>query len=461
MRRAFLFVSAFMAFLMVSVDLAEATEIKVGGMLRYRPEFRSNDDFNKNNDDKTAAISQRIRLDVKAKINPNLTAFIQLQDVRVWGETCQGCTSMGEFDPDGSPGNAMGGSPEIPRSPLASNTSPDLFQAWVQLNNAFNTPVDFKIGRQVLEYGDERLIGDLGWKDQARTFDAFKAMVHVGRHQIDFFAAKLNETEDVNLQGITPFDWQSSALKDQDLYGVYGMFKLFDPNVPNTWKNILDVYYLNWQDGLVGKNVNTYGFRLKGNYLNLDYTGEFVFQSGDWATGVTQEANALAVKAGYTFPDLWSTRIGAEYDSGSGDGDSSDGVNKSFVFPFHTNHAHYGLQDFFSWGNMKAIQFNLNTKPMNGKVILDIKYHIFQLAEASGAWLNVVGNAPRIYVNEFSSDSTDAGKELDITVKYPYSKNLKIVGGYSIFQPGKAAKERTGGNSDNAEWGYLMFLTTF
>ncbi|MBF0170782.1 MAG: alginate export family protein [Nitrospinae bacterium] len=435
---------------------AVAVEMDFSGMIRFRPEFRNNDDFNSNADDYVDAVSQRMLLNLKATIDPKLEVGVGLQDTRVWGQTCNACTSVNDYDPDGGPGDAMGGETGVARNPLASDSGTDLYELWFLAKDFAGLPMNLKMGRQQLAYGDQRLIGNLGWKDQARTFDAFKTEWLVGDHKIDLFWSKINETEEVNLRGLTPKDFQTSKKKDENLYGVYAVFALGgDP-----WKNALDLYYLGWEEGNTELNVQTYGFRLNGGVAGIDYTGEFVWQGGDWAKGVAQEANALAVKAGYTIASFWKTRIGAEYDFGSGDDDPANGAHKTFVFPFHTNHAFYGLQDFFSWGNMRAIGASLKTVPVDGPVTVQVDYWKFELAEAHDQWLTVVGTAPRVHVNANPSDSTDAGQEWDLTVTYGYSPNLKLSGGYSLFFPGTAAKERSGG-SDNAEWGYLMTLLTF
>ncbi len=435
---------------------ALAVDLDVTGMIRFRPEFRNNDDFNSATDDHVDAVSQRALLKVKAIIDPKLTVVIGLQDTRVWGQTCHACTGISEYDPDGSPGDAMGGDTGVARNPLASDTKTDLYELWFLAKEFAGLPMDLKVGRQQLTFGDQRLIGHLGWKDQARTFDAIKTEWQFGAHHVDLFWSKVNETEEVNLRGITPKDFQTSQSKDENLYGAYAVLVTAD----DAWKNSLDLYYFGWEEGNLDRNVLTYGMRLNGGIVGFDYTAEFVWQSGDWSEGVSQQANAFDAKVGYTISDSWRTRIGAEYAYGSGDDSPGEGDHKTFVFPFHTNHAFYGLQDFFSWGNMRGLNAVVSTSPMGGPVKVEVSYWKLELAEAKDQWLTVVGNAPRAHLNTNPSDSTDAGQEWDLTVKYGYSENLKLVGGYSVFIPGEAAKERSGG-SDNAEWGYIMSLVTF
>lgn len=62
--------------------------------------------------------------------------------------------------------------------------------------------------------------------------------------------------------------------------------------------------------------------------------------------GRGRTVDALAVKAGYTF-DTWHTRLGVEFDYSPGDDKANPTKHKDFVFPFHTNHMHYGEMDRF------------------------------------------------------------------------------------------------------------------
>ena len=50
----------------------------------------------------------------------------------------------------------------------------DLRQGYVEISNYDKCPWGLKIGRQVLAYGDERLVGSSEWNNFGRTFDAVK-----------------------------------------------------------------------------------------------------------------------------------------------------------------------------------------------------------------------------------------------------------------------------------------------
>ncbi len=404
---------------------AFAADIDVSGHIRFRPEMRDNSDFNGDNDDKQAFIGSRTRVTVNGTVDEDISAKITFQDVRVWGQESNVNTSM-----EG-----------------ASIQAVDIFEGYFLVKNIWDAPVAVKAGRQTLVYGDQRLLGHLGWKDQARTHDALKVMVNVGSTQIDFIASKEDESGK-----------PSDEKNDADILGAYSVTQINDDIT-------LDVYALNWKtagsdsDGnaIKGHDYLTYGLRGKAVLGSFDVTAEAAFQSGDWSEGVTQSANAFAVRAGYKL-GVMGARIGVEYDHGSGDDDPSDSEHKTFVFPYHTNHGKYGYMDYFSWGNMNDIQLNLSAKPAEN-VIVKLDFHSFTLAEGNDDWLNVVGTKTFLAATS-AGNSTDAGTEIDLTAIYKAAKNIKLVAGYSVFQPGKAVKERAG-KDDQSTWGYFMTIFNF
>ncbi|NIQ01640.1 MAG: hypothetical protein GWM98_15725, partial [Nitrospinaceae bacterium] len=72
----------------VGTTLAEAASVQIGGQLRPRFEINEQSDFNEDTD-ADYFVSSRIRLNAKADILPDTSAFIQLQSVRVWGDDLQ------------------------------------------------------------------------------------------------------------------------------------------------------------------------------------------------------------------------------------------------------------------------------------------------------------------------------------------------------------------------------------
>ena len=418
---------AFLLTAVPSVNVASAeVEVNVSGELRVRPEMRDNADFNSDKDDKKAFWGSRTRVNVDVKVDDSTSAKIVLQDARYWGELADNVSSGREKE------------------------AVDIYEGYFQNNSIGGTPLGIKLGRQALVYGNQRLLGHLGWQDNARTHDALKLMLNLGKVKVDLFTSK--EKED----GLVPSD----EFNDQDLNGAYAMVAVGEGIS-------LDVYALQWKtsgandDGArtKGHNIMTMGALAKGKVGPIDAAVEFVLQSGDWNATQTQEASALSVAAGFNTDALGGSRIGVEYNTGSGDDNKSDGTHKTFVFPYHTNHAHYGHMDYFSWGNMQDIAVKLETKAIPGFVV-KLDYHMLSLMEANDDWLNVVGT--KVFKAPVDgSTSVEAGNEIDLTVVKGVTPNWKLVGGYSMFMPGKAAEERSGGKADTSTWGYLMSIFTF
>ena len=428
---------------------AEPSEMNISGEMRFRPEMRNNADFNDNTNDQQAYIGQRIRLNFDIKTENGIKAFISAQDSRKWGDVPNNQTAGNAatyiYTTTCTQAQVTAGTCSTQAAStvkMPDSQSLDIYQAWFMLENVGGAPVDFKIGRQQLIYGDQRLIGASGWTDNGRAYDAYKVVARLDMVQLDLFLAKLKET------GGAPSDSGS----DDDLYGLYTIWPLGDANK-------LDVYYLVWKTDAVtfGRSVNTYGLRLAGKMGGLDYTAEGVFQGGKWSATVDQSASAFAVTGGYTLADvLGGLRLGFEYDMGSGDDKSDAKTHKTFVFPFGTNHAPYGYMDYFSWGNMSDIALKAKAKPADA-LTTEIAYHMFSLAQAKDTWLKADGSTMLAANTE---TSTNAGSEIDLTAAYAYNASVKITAGYSMFMPGQAAKGRSGG-SDASSWGYGMFELAF
>lgn len=113
----------------------------------------------------TDFVKQRARLGLKLELGI-VSAFVQVQDVRTWGE--EGDT-LGDFSADGL----------------------DLHQGYLTLQLAEGETL--RIGRQEIGYLNHRLIGNVGFVEQARSFDAARWSLASDAITADLFYARTRD----------------------------------------------------------------------------------------------------------------------------------------------------------------------------------------------------------------------------------------------------------------------------
>jgi hypothetical protein len=406
------------------VSQAGAADWKVSADLRERIQVFDNLDFNSRVDDHHWEWNNRLYVKADVKFGHGLGVYLQPQAIYIQDHP------------------TAGGSVNL--------TQADLHQAYLQYGFG---DFDLRLGRQELVYGDQRLLGRLGWKDVARTFDGIKGIYRSGLLSVDVFAVHPADIVAMTPSNITPRGKSLVTWEDRRLLGAYSTYRFAS-------QAGVDAYYINWhhnQKATVGpgRSIHTFGARLFGEWGGFDTTGEFVWQRGRWTNHVSQEASALAVKAGYTFA-AWKTRLGVEFDFSPGDDKTDPNRHGDFVFPFHTNHAHYGEMDRFSWANMRDLRFSLKTSPVSGLKLL-ANVHLLWLDEARGDWLNVAGTGV-LFAGNPAFVQNRAGTEVDLKIVYKPEaiKGLKLVANYSVFSPGGAVRERNNGNTDRASFAYVI-----
>jgi len=422
--RIILLLAAMLPPAIMSVGAAPAAEWSVSADLRERYQSFANFNFNSAVNNDRQEFDSRLYLKAGADFGHGWRLFLQPQAVLIRAHS-----------------QAAG---------TRNLSQADLYQAWLQYTLG---DLSVRIGRQQLVYGDQRLLGHLGWKDVARTFDGVRGRYHSGALKLDLFAVHPADIVAMTPGVAAPQGQSLVTWEDRSLLGAYATYGV----APQSG---IDVYLINWRHNQQvavgrGRNINTFGARLFGRAGGFDATAEAVFQRGSWANGVSQQASAYAVKAGYSI-DFWNSRIGIEYDYSPGDDKADPTTHKTFVFPFHTNHAHYGEMDLFSWANMKDLRVSLNTTPLTG-LTLNANAHLLYLAEAKGDWLNVVSTGV-LFAGAPGYTQTRAGSEIDLKLIYRVVavKGLKLVGLYGLFRPGAAVRERNGGRADSATFGYML-----
>jgi hypothetical protein len=92
----------------------------------------------------------------------------------------------------------------------------DIRQAYVQLGSSTEGWPDLIVGRQVLAFGVERVIGPSDWLNAVRTFDAVRFDVHHAGDKVSLFTSSVV----IGVDGA-----MDHHLQGNNLYGVYGSFK--------------------------------------------------------------------------------------------------------------------------------------------------------------------------------------------------------------------------------------------
>lgn len=382
------------------------TQVTVSGEIRVRLEDASTGTTGVQSQEK---VLQRTRLNIAADVVKNTKVFISLQDSRAWGEEANTITT-------GNEGQGV-----------------DLSQGYFQIDKLGGQPLSLKVGRQLLAYGDQRLIGHLEWANQARRFDAVKLMYDTKAFSLDFWSAKVGEPAATTTTPTLP-----AGDKDSCFRGLYATVK----TIPS---NTLDLYLLQDKNDVTKRDVYTYGARIAGKVSSFDYTGELALQTGDSSATASQDSHAYALKAGYTIPSAMNFRIGAEYDYATGnEGDAT--ATEAFQNLYPTNHYLYGFTDDIGWSNISAFSVNLSLKPTKD-LWLGAEYWDYNLAQA-----NAAGNK-------------DRGTEFNIMARYSVNSNVKLEATWARRTAGSAGASdyyaRAMADGDASDLVYLQALVNF
>ncbi len=244
-------------------------QFDLGGDVRLRwYDFENFWDFNDNNDtDNFETFRLRTRIYTKATLTDNITGFVRLGN-QTYGE------NVGE----------------------GKNADDNVFvdNAYIDIKNFFDLPVDLRLGRQNLMYGSGFVLFD-GESEAASTaifFDAVKLTWHLA--------------DTARMDIIYAIDEENSRAEnggdDISLGGAY-----LTANCPSMGGQ-QEVYFLNRRDDGIKKDILMTGARLSDRLeCGLDYSAEAAYQWGDAyedATGKVLDHDAWGCKleAGYSLP---------------------------------------------------------------------------------------------------------------------------------------------------------------
>jgi len=417
-----MFIILIMLFLLNETAQAQ---FKVNAELRPRLEYR-NGYKNLANEKATAAVlvSQRSRLGVYYKAEKYQYAMI-IQDVRVWGDE-QLYSSTGVQGDD---------------------ASIDLHEAWIAIT--LFTKSNIKIGRQVFNYDDQRLIAPRNWNQHGMAYDAFLFNYHPEVLKLDAAFSLNNEKENtfgneypsgkmktlnfIRLEKKLPFNLNLSILTIASGY---------------TASDTTETIYLRGTYGgnLIYKKDKTLG-ALSGFYQNgRNKSGDKV-SAYMFAAKVSQGINRFNICSGL---DYLSGQDGVKQ--------NLNYQNKDHLFDilYGGRHRFYGSMDYFnnipkSTGNGGLvdwyIQFDIKYIQSN---LIKVDYHHF--------WLQNDVLNPQQTTNPETLDYHLAS-EIDITLKHQLIPNVILDAGFSITFADNSMKILQNIEKENSypsHWAWLM-----
>lgn len=400
---------------------APETTWKFEGELRVRPEYNDNYDFDSGAADSRDFTLLRTTLGVRFERGPRMKGFLQLRDSRRFG-----------FER-----NATGG---IPGNTASSQGNVDLHQGYVDYRPGGEGPWTWRIGRQEIILGDERVVGSLNWGNVGRSFDGVRGMRKVAGGHLDLFAFEVG-------------DVVTTARDDQELKGAQWS-RTVD-------RRLVELYWLHFQDdialsarsqtGVAGsQDFHTFGVRSKGPLGGLDYTVEAAAQRGDFSID-DLSAEAFALVLGKNLPGRHKRRVELEWNYSPGD-EAKAGTRGTWQNLFPTNHKHYGIADRMSWQNTRSWRLSHMFQPRPGrKVRLDLHRHL--LDDTRDAWRAFNG---RVVRGPSPGAPRDLGWELAARL-FLTDGPVKWQGGVSrVFAGDHQRVTHPAGRADDATFAYVM-----
>jgi len=368
--------------------------LRFSGEYRARLEGFAGGNFKPSNDD--AYFLNRIRLNMKVQPTDWLKFVVQGQDSRVWGKN------------------------QNPAAPPYQDIF-DLRIGYIELGDAEKGSVAIRLGRQELNFGDQRLVGSADWLNTARSFDAIRATVHMSSYRVDAFAGSVVNPRDGK------FDQSSPG---NNLYGVYGSMEKLVPVAT------VEPYFF-WRrapnqltEAKTHGNLNfgTLGLRWVGRLpANFDYGTEVAYQTG-WLGTDTIRAWAGHWLLGYTVAGAWARpRFIAEYNHASGDANPHDGTRGTFDQLYPTNHDKYVLTDQLGWKNMNHLRTGVELRP-RPRWLGVVNYSSLWLANPHDGLYNAAGVLVARVPN--GSAGRYVGQEVDVEAVYSPSCRLRVGSGY-------------------------------
>jgi hypothetical protein len=307
----------------------------------------------------------------------------------------------------------------------------DLQEGYIELFGKRKTGFGAILGRQMLTFGDSRLIGSPQWSNVSRTFDTGRMYYRTEKNRFEVLM--------VSPVKVLPDLFNVPDLGER-IWGTYNTFS-------KVWRGAsVDAYGLRHSQNKIGGwtgagtlGTDTFGGRVYGPLpVNFAYDVEVIGQTGH--IGLLQQ-RAHAYFAGASRKTaLWghSLNFSGEFKaaSGTGPGQTNSGT---FDQLSPANHDKFGQEDLFGWRNLRTLK-SLETLGLTKSFALNVMYTDEWLDSPSDSLYNSSGGV--LATSKKGTAGTRVGQELDSFVTYRHGAHL-FGAGVGHFFKGEFVAETT------------------
>jgi len=398
---------------------AEVQNVKVSGDIDSKMINRSNYDLGSgtstatNNDNDTWFMSTT-RVQIDADLTDNVSTCVRLLNERDWDVES------------------------------ATTTGINLDLSYVKLKEMFYAPLTVTIGRQNIRLGNGLVVGDPDTNDTRvastitaqdlsvrKSFDAVRASFDYNPLVLDVLFAKV----DARTIGTT------NGNDESNLYGINAAYKF------NQYNSEAEAYAIakidRGADTTPQATDKVYVYGVRGSLepiSKLVLNGELAMQRGDYVTSTTakrdRDAWAADVAASYAIDYKWSPKVGVGYVYRSGNkATDTTGDYKAWDTMYedqtHGIVANYIFDGINEGGdsNSQIITASASVVPVKDLTVA-VDYYNFELAQKLTN-LSVMGDI-------IMTDKKVLGQEVDLSLGYDYTEDVKLGLTAGFFLPGDA-----------------------
>jgi hypothetical protein len=326
----------------------------------------------------------------------------------------------------------------------------DVRQAYVAFRDPDRHWLELKVGRQVLSFGKEWLIGPSDWLNMGRTFDAARLDVHHPGYQLSFFASSVIVARD----GVV-----DHHLAGNNLHGVYTSFRnvishaVFEPYV--LWRVAPRGVHLNENAGLGALNEVTVGLHWAGTLpSHFDYELEMDKQTGSLASrSIDAWAGHWNVGRPFSLSD-GTVRPFVEANYASGTDNPAGGRWGTFDPIYPSSHDKLGFADQIGWRNIREFRAGVN-ETIKKRWVLKQSYESFWLASLRDG-LYATSGALIVPAPGFLP-ARHVAQEMDFSSEIRWTQFFTLGVGYAHIFSGAFLKQTISGNDFDYPFAFATY----